>query len=155
VKFVFEKGCEQLIVGSGQMGNVTLSPEAEAYFSKKGCKVILQPTPEAIGIFNRSQRPGFFTLRAEFPMKAEAALEVHVESEPGDLGVKPKRFRLNGRDVEIVENLDQWQGPDYRYFKVKGDDGNLYILHFDEGRAAWELTMFQPASGNLRSRALS
>ena len=45
-KFVFEKGCERLIAGSGQMGNVTLSPEAEAYFSKKGCKVILQPTPE-------------------------------------------------------------------------------------------------------------
>jgi hypothetical protein len=44
-KFVFEKGCEQLILGSGQMGNVHLSPEAEAYFTKKGCKVLLQPTP--------------------------------------------------------------------------------------------------------------
>ena len=36
-KFVFEKGCEQLIVGSGQIGNVRLSPEAEAYFAKKNC----------------------------------------------------------------------------------------------------------------------
>ena len=35
-KFVFEDGCEQLILGSGQMGNVHLSPEAEAYFAKKG-----------------------------------------------------------------------------------------------------------------------
>src|SRR5262244_4495424 len=34
-KFVFEKGCEQLIVGSGQIGNVRLSPEAEAYFAKR------------------------------------------------------------------------------------------------------------------------
>src|SRR5436190_23956713 len=34
-KFVFEKGCEQLILGSGQMGNVRLSPEAEAYFAKR------------------------------------------------------------------------------------------------------------------------
>ena len=32
-KFVFERGCEQLIVGCGQMGNVHLSPEAEAYFA--------------------------------------------------------------------------------------------------------------------------
>ena len=47
-KFVFERGCEQLILGSGQIGNVHLSPEAEAYFAKKGCKVLLQPTPEAI-----------------------------------------------------------------------------------------------------------
>jgi hypothetical protein len=36
------------------MGNVHLSPEAEAYFAKKGCKVLLQPTPKAIGVFNRS-----------------------------------------------------------------------------------------------------
>ncbi len=54
-KFVFEKGCEQLIVGSGQIGNVHLSPEAEAYFAKKGCKVLLQPTPAAIRLFNRSK----------------------------------------------------------------------------------------------------
>jgi hypothetical protein len=53
-KFVFERGCEQLILGSGQMGNVHLSSEAEAYFAKKGCQVLLQPTPEAIGVFNRS-----------------------------------------------------------------------------------------------------
>jgi hypothetical protein len=53
-KFVFESGCEQLILGSGQMGNVHLSPEAEAYFAKKDCKVLLQSTPEAIHVFNRS-----------------------------------------------------------------------------------------------------
>jgi hypothetical protein len=33
-KFVFENGCQQLILGTGQMGNVHLSPEAEAYFAK-------------------------------------------------------------------------------------------------------------------------
>ena len=54
-KFVFEKGCEQLIVGSGQMGNVQLSAEADAYFAKRGCKVLLRPTPEAIRLFNRSK----------------------------------------------------------------------------------------------------
>ena len=53
-KFVFEKGCEQLILGSGQMGNVHLSPEAEAYFAEKGCKVLVQPTPDAIHAFNGS-----------------------------------------------------------------------------------------------------
>ena len=53
-KFVFERGCEQLVLGSGQMGNVHLSPEAEAYFAKKACKVVLQPTPNAIHVFNRS-----------------------------------------------------------------------------------------------------
>ena len=36
-----------------------------------------------------------------------------------------------------------WSHFCYRYFKVKGDDGNLYILRLDEGRAEWELTMFR------------
>jgi len=53
-KFVFEKGCEQLIVGSGQDGNLHLSPDAQAYFSRKGCDVVLQRTPEAIRSFNES-----------------------------------------------------------------------------------------------------
>ena len=53
-KFVFEDGCEQLILGSGQFGNVRLSPEAEAYLAKKECAVLLQPTPDAIHTFNSS-----------------------------------------------------------------------------------------------------
>jgi hypothetical protein len=61
-KFLFEKGCDQVVIGSGQMGNVHLSPEAEAYFERKGCEVVLKPTPEAIGTFNRShaKRIGLF-----------------------------------------------------------------------------------------------
>jgi len=55
-KFVFETGCEQVIIGSGQMGNVQLSPEAKAYFAKKDCAVLLQPTPQAVKTFNKSQR---------------------------------------------------------------------------------------------------
>jgi hypothetical protein len=53
-KFVYEDGCEILIVGTGQDDNVRLSPEASEYLSNKGCKVVLQPTPEAIHSFNGS-----------------------------------------------------------------------------------------------------
>ena len=74
-------------------------------------------------------------------MKTAAAFQIHVESEatPGGLEM-PRRFRLDGRTIEIVENIDQWHEPDYCYFKVKGEDGNLYILRMDMGRAEWELT---------------
>jgi hypothetical protein len=54
-KFVFEDGCEILIVGTGQEDNVRLSPEATDYFKKKGCKIMLQPTPVAIQSFNDSR----------------------------------------------------------------------------------------------------
>jgi hypothetical protein len=61
-KFLFEKGCDQVVIGSGQFGNVHLSPDAEAYFERKGCEVLLKPTPEAIQMFNRSRakRIGLF-----------------------------------------------------------------------------------------------
>ena len=55
-KAVFEKGCDVIIIGSGQEGNVRLSPEAEDYFAKKGCEVVLQPTQKAIKSFNRSAK---------------------------------------------------------------------------------------------------
>jgi hypothetical protein len=55
----------------------------------------------------------------------------------------PARLQFDAREVEIVENVDRWYGPDYCYFKIKGSDGNLYILRFDENRAEWELTMFE------------
>ncbi len=51
-KFIYEKGCKRLILGSGQHDNVRLSPEAEAYFADKDCEVVLQPTPQAIHAFN-------------------------------------------------------------------------------------------------------
>ena len=61
-KFVFEKGSELLVLGSGQEGNVRLSPEAETYLTKKGCKVVIQPTPEALRVFNnaRGKKIGLF-----------------------------------------------------------------------------------------------
>jgi Uncharacterized conserved protein len=55
-KAVFEKGSDVIIIGSGQEGNVRLSPEAEDYFAKKRCEVLLQPTQKAIRSFNRSAK---------------------------------------------------------------------------------------------------
>jgi hypothetical protein len=62
-KFVFERGCNQLTVGSGQIGNVRLSPEAEAYFEKKDCKVLLQPPQMRCrcSTSHMPRRSGFFT----------------------------------------------------------------------------------------------
>lgn len=49
---VYEKGCEGLIVGSGQYGAAELSDEAVDYLQKKNCRVIICPTPEAIREWN-------------------------------------------------------------------------------------------------------
>ncbi|MGH8602900.1 MAG: Mth938-like domain-containing protein [Gammaproteobacteria bacterium] len=54
-KFVYEKGCNQLILGTGQYDNVRLSQEAADFLERKGCKVLARPTPEAIDWYNTSR----------------------------------------------------------------------------------------------------
>lgn len=54
-EFVYKKGCKELILGTGQNGNVRLSPEAAGFFAAKRCEVFAEPTPQAIKTFNRSE----------------------------------------------------------------------------------------------------
>ncbi len=54
-EFVYEKNCKILIVGAGQYGNVALSPEAAEFFEHHDCRVILQPTPDAIETYNKTR----------------------------------------------------------------------------------------------------
>jgi hypothetical protein len=54
----------------------------------------------------------------------------------------PRAFHFNARRVEVVTVVDQWFGPDYRYCKVKGDDGAVYILRVVEHSSYWQLTLF-------------
>lgn len=54
-KYVYEKGAERLIIGSGQYGNVELSDEAAEFFRQQKCEVELQPTPKAIRAWNEAK----------------------------------------------------------------------------------------------------
>jgi hypothetical protein len=54
-EFIYEKGCHLLIVGTGQNGNLRLSPEAAEFFAGKGCTVLTEPTPRAIAVFNQAK----------------------------------------------------------------------------------------------------
>ncbi len=51
---VYEAGAERLIIGTGQYGNVTLSPEAAGYFKQMHCDVELIPTPRVIRVWNEA-----------------------------------------------------------------------------------------------------
>ena len=71
-------------------------------------------------------------------MRIEAKLDL------GDIGAAPRSLYWNELRIDII---DQWYGADYRYVKVKDDDGGLYILRFDERRNEWALIMFVSARG--------
>ena len=68
---------------------------------------------------------------------------IHVEQHADHRGIPmPLKRHLGRHQVDVLEALDQWYGPDYRYIKVRGCDGGLYVLRFDELHAEWALTMF-------------
>ena len=69
-------------------------------------------------------------------------VEVETYAEKGG-AERLRRFRLDSRVIEVANNIDQWHGAGYRYVKVRGYDGSVYILRHDEIRAEWELTMYQ------------
>ena len=54
-EFVYEKGSDLLVLGTGQYDNVRLSPGAADFFARKGCRVLAEPTPIAISTFNRAK----------------------------------------------------------------------------------------------------
>lgn len=70
-------------------------------------------------------------------------LELRVECHAGYRGEEtPRRFYIGNRGIDIVEVVDRWLAPEYRYFKVTGDDGGTYILRHDMESNRWALTLF-------------
>jgi hypothetical protein len=58
---------------------------------------------------------------------------------------RPVRFRLDGHEYMVEEVLDQWYGPQDVFYKVRADDGNLYILRqqTSEPDKLWDLVSFR------------
>jgi hypothetical protein len=54
---VYQAGAPLFIVGTGQYGQVQLSPEASRFFRDRNCQVRLLPTPEAIHAWNQAREP--------------------------------------------------------------------------------------------------
>ncbi len=70
-------------------------------------------------------------------------MSIHVECYAGYRGEEtPRRFFVGHRAIAVDEVLDRWLAPDHRYFKVRGDDGDVYIIRHDAHADVWELTMF-------------
>jgi len=71
-------------------------------------------------------------------------LVVDVECYAGHRGEEtPRTLILGDRRIDVAEVLDAWLAPDHRYFKVRGADGDTYLVRRDERSDTWELTMFR------------
>lgn len=58
---------------------------------------------------------------------------------------RPLRFRLSEQDYTVEELLDQWHGPHDVFFRVRANDGNVYILRrgSETPEGEWTLEAFR------------
>ncbi len=58
---------------------------------------------------------------------------------------RPVRFQVDDHGYVVEEVVDQWYGPEHVFFKVRADDGNLYILRRQTSvpDGAWDLISFR------------
>jgi hypothetical protein len=81
---------------------------------------------------------------------AHGDFTIRVESGADPAGEAiPCRFYLGARPVEVAEVIDRWLGTERSYFKVRGDDGDVYILlheHEPVQGFYWELKLFTSGS---------
>ena len=82
-------------------------------------------------------------------MVSDPLLSVGVECYAGHRGEQtPRTLILGDRRIAVEDVLDAWLAPDHRYFKLKGADGNTYLVRHDERSDVWELTMFRQGQGS-------
>ena len=78
--------------------------------------------------------------------RPEGNMKLEVDTYSGwKADERPVRFRADGHEYGVEEILDQWYGPDHAYYKVRADDGNLYILRHETSTpdGAWDLVSFR------------
>lgn len=70
-------------------------------------------------------------------------MRIEVECYAGYRGEEtPRAIRFRSRRVAVVEVLDRWLAPDHRYFKLRGQDGGLYLIRHDVAGLEWELCFY-------------
>ncbi|MCS6954077.1 MAG: hypothetical protein NZM33_14605 [Bryobacteraceae bacterium] len=76
----------------------------------------------------------------------QAPFHIRVECYSGyKADQRPLRFYIGQTRYEVQEVLDQWYGPEATWFRVRAQDGNLYILRhtFSEQHDFWTLESFR------------
>lgn len=52
---------------------------------------------------------------------------------------KPVSFMLGEKKLRIEKVIGQWRSPDFERFKVRADDGKVYLIRKDNIKGDWEL----------------
>jgi hypothetical protein len=75
-------------------------------------------------------------------------MTISVECYAGYRGEQePIAFSLGARRLIVRTIVDRWFAPTKRWFKVDADDGQMYILRYDEESGEWDLAALARRTG--------
>ena len=70
-------------------------------------------------------------------------MPIHVECYAGYRGEQePLALRFGERRVAVRSVVDRWYSPSQRWFKVEAEDGDTYIVSYQEPSGQWELAAY-------------
>lgn len=92
--------------------------------------------------------------RSDTDAGTEGHAFLRVDCDAGHRGdSEPRCLHIGQRAVAVTEIIDRWLDPGHRYFKLRGDDGGVYLLRQDTIEDRWELTLYD--SGRREETRLS
>ena len=56
---------------------------------------------------------------------------------------RPLRFQLGERWLRVTAILDRWYDLDASYFRVRTEEGGVYVLRHSEPEDAWTLEAYR------------
>jgi len=56
---------------------------------------------------------------------------------------RPVAFTFGEKACKVVELIDRWYGVDHAYFKLRANDGNLYVLRHRMENDQWEMVVME------------
>jgi hypothetical protein len=66
--------------------------------------------------------------------------KVRVECYAGYRGDEtPRRLHLEGREIEVSEVVSRWKEPGALFFRVRTEEGRIYVLRKDESAGRWDI----------------
>jgi hypothetical protein len=70
-------------------------------------------------------------------------LEIIVDYDCGtDSNETPRWFYIKHKKIEVTDIIDRWISAYYRYLKVRGNDGGIYVLRYKVEQNSWDLLMY-------------
>ncbi len=56
---------------------------------------------------------------------------------------RPRRLKLDGRILKIIEVEDRWYAPGETYFRVRVEGGDRYVLRHLDAQDVWTLEAYR------------